>query len=225
MYYLWLNQLCNCRTITKHSNCSSSAANWATIYTATNEVETHNKFCYCYFCCCCCAWFVLFAQPQQHKQKAYYDYGQKYDTLSHNALRFMFTVSAAKVEVTMSHPKVPRDPPSIDPCWRRAEINKYIYTQVIQPIFHPPPFAMSCKRIRTVSLMLYLPLALFLFWFLCFFFGACTVYFYCRLARCCHIYGAVWQRQTRTFVIWTTSWQLAANADAAASCRQTARLR
>lgn len=113
----------------------------------------------------------------------------------------------------------------VDNFWRRAEINKYIYTQVIRPIFHPPPFAMSCKRIRTVSLMLYLPLALFLFWFLCFFFGACTVYFYCRLARCCHIYGAVWQRQTRTFVIWTTSWQLAANADAAGSCRQTARLR
>lgn len=59
---------------------------------------------------------MLFAQPQQHEQKAYYDYGQKYDTLSHNALRFMFTVSAAKVEVTMSYPKVPRDPPSIDPC-------------------------------------------------------------------------------------------------------------
>lgn len=59
----------------------------------------------------------------------------------------------------------------VDNFWRRAEINKYIYTQVIQPIFHPPPFAMSCKRIRTVSLMLYLPLFVFVLVFVLLFRG------------------------------------------------------
>lgn len=66
----------------------------------------------------------------------------------------------------------------------------YVYVQVIQPILHPP-LTMSCERIRAFSLLLYLAHALFLFWYLRFFLGACTVYFYCRFARCCHIYSAV----------------------------------
>lgn len=48
--------------------------------------------------------------------EAYYDYGLKYDTLSHNTLRFIFIVSAGKVEVTMSYPKIPYLPLNIDPC-------------------------------------------------------------------------------------------------------------
>lgn len=66
----------------------------------------------------------------------------------------------------------------VDNFWRRVERNKYVYTYILDEFFtlFPSPYVLQ-KDSRC-------SLVLFLFWFSRFvlfvFFGACTVYFYCR---------------------------------------------
>lgn len=85
--------------------------------------------------------------------------------------------------------------------WRRAEINKYakLYARFFT---QAPPSDLwqlsysraTCVRHKAAFVGVWFCFY-FCFWFrFVFVFGACTVYFYCRLARFCYIYVAVWQK-------------------------------
>lgn len=104
----------------------------------------------------------------------------------------------------------------------QSGINMYVCIYIYSTDLSLFPFPCVLQKDSRCSCVL------FLFWFsrfvlFCFVFRGMHSLFLLsiRLARCCHIYGTLSdKRQMRTFVIGTTSWQLAASGDATGSCRR-----